>query len=190
MKKFLSSLLLIGLFSACGGSASVSNSNTSNSDTEFFFTYSTAEFSIDVPDDWEIIKAFPSDYPDELRVAFRNNVRNGDRVANLSILRENGPAKTTNDLAQSKLAQHEDTLLGYKLIEQEEALLGKTASQANSVIYTFSGKEESISDPLIFMQTYLADGNNAWTLTATYEQGEDEFVIDDLKTALKSFTLK
>ena len=60
---------------------------------------------------------------------------------------------------------------------------------SNSVINTFEGKNEASEPTLIFMQTYLTKGDQAWTATASYQEGEDPFVVQALETMLKSFTV-
>jgi hypothetical protein len=189
MKKLLTTLLGLSLLlSACGGS-DTDEASTTDSDEVFYFTYVTAEFSIDVPDDWETINAFTSDYPDEVRVAFRNNLKDSEFIANVSIVREDYTG-TSADYAQSKLDDHSETLINYKLESQEAVTLEVAGADSVTTLNTFRGKNEASSPTLEYMQIYLTKGDNAWTVSASYTPNEDEFVIERMAHMLKSFTLK
>ncbi|MBT4385200.1 hypothetical protein HOD30_05655 [Candidatus Peregrinibacteria bacterium] len=186
MKKILSTLILSSLlFTACGGA---SGTSLSDEDT-LFYTYETAEFSIETPRDWETITAFPAEYPKEVRVAFRDNLKDIDFLANVSIIREEG-TRTNMDHAQKKLSDHEATLLDFALSSQEEINLIVSAGESASMLNTFIGKNTSDGPLLAFMQTYLTKGSKVWSVTASYSPNEDEFTIDNMEQMLKSFTLK
>ena len=82
-------------------------------------------------EDWELEDSFTSEYPDGLRVAFRNDVKDSIFTANVTVLaEENTGSDTSYDFAQRKLADHEDTLLNYELLEQETIMAGR-ARKAN-----------------------------------------------------------
>lgn len=189
MKKIIALTLGLSLMlTACGGSNSV---KTGDSSEPLFYKYITAEFSIDAPVDWETVNAFTSEYPAELRVAFRNNVKDQDLIANLTVVREPNPKALTNtDWAQEKLNSHATTLINYKLISQESLVLQSNGNGSNSILSLFQGKNAASEPKLEFQQVYLTKGDQAWTATATYEANEDPFVIEELVTMLKSFTLE
>ena len=197
MKKILALLLTLTLaigLTGCFGIGSddpADNASTTDSDAPYFYTYITAEFEIDAPDTWEKVTAFTSEYPDEIRVAFRNNVKDSDLTANVTVIREDNEKTITNaDYAQSKLADHAETLLNYQLISQEEVTLYVGGASSKSVLNTFQGKNEATSPTLNFKQIYLVKGDKSWAVTATYRNDEDPFVIERLDEMLKSFTLK
>ena len=186
MKKILISLTIASLvLSGC-------NRDTVQSDSEepFFYTHSTAEFSIDVPEDWEVVNTFTVDYPREIQVGFRNNIKDGDFVANVNIAKEANPRLYGNvDFGQSKLKDHSATLINYQLTEQEEVeLMIGNASSVSSMKW-FTGKTDTDQKTLHFIQTYLTEAEDAWIVTATHRPDEDPFVIERMETMLKSFTL-
>lgn len=190
MKKFL--FLFFGLsllLSACGGSDE--ESTPEESEVPYYYTYKTADFEIDVPDTWETLTSFTSEYPEGIRVAFRNNIQESDFIANVNVIRENNKKNlTSHDLAQNKLKDHAETLLNYQLLSQEEIMMSVDGGDSQSTLNTFEGKIENTSTPLQFKQITVAKGDMAWIVTATYLSGEDEFVIERMETMLKSFTLK
>ena len=184
--------LIVGLslfLTACGGSDS--GSTTGDTADSYYYTYKTAEFQLEVPKEWEVVDSFTSEYPDGLKVAFRNNVKDSIFTANLTILKEdNTNSDTSYDFAQKKLADHEDTLLNYTLLDQEGITLLVAGAESNTIISTFEGKNETSGPTLDFMQTNLTKNDNAWTVTASYRPGEDEFTVEQLDTMLRSFNLR
>lgn len=192
MKKTFTLLLIASLFlNACGGSDNTSTDGESTeSDQVFYFNYKTAEFSVDVPDTWEIIDSFTSEYPDDLRVAFKNNVQDSIFTANVTVLREdNTESDTSYDFAQRKLADHEKTLINYSLVSQEVISLQVDGADSKTMLSTFEGKNDTSSPKLTFMQITLTKGQKAFTATASYRTGEDELTVEELDTILRSFTL-
>lgn len=189
-KPFLLFLSITLLLTACGSSSSDSGSSSS-SDTVRYVEYKTAEFLIDVPEDWETVNSFDSSYPDNIRVAFKDNVKDGDFVANLTVIREeNDELLTSFDVIQDKLSEHRDHLLNYELLSEEELTLSIGGGDSKTTLFTFSGKNDTTSETLNFMQLALAKTDRAYIVTATYSPNEDEFVIERLETMLKSFELR
>jgi len=176
------------LLTACG---ETDPNGTTNGDGAYFYDYITAEFSIQAPDSWEKITTFTSEYPEEIRVAFRNNVKDSDFVANIAVIREDNESSLTNaDYAQKKLNDHAETLINYQLISQEELALSVAGATSNTLLNTFQGKNSTVGETLNFMQIYLTKGDKAWTVTGTYRPEEDSFVVEKIDTMLRSFTLK
>lgn len=190
MKRVISFLTLALLLPACGGGGS--ETTTGDSDQIFYHSYKTAEFEIDVPDDWETINSFTSDYPESIRIAFRNNIKEGDYVANLTIFKEENPKSQLNtDLSQEYLKKHAESLVNYKLLEQEEISLQVLGSPSQTILNTFEGKNDTRENTITFKQTYAAEGDTTWLITASYyAPTEDEFVIERLETMIKSFTVQ
>lgn len=192
MKKLFPLLFAsLALFlSACGGSTTESSNNSATEDA-YFFSYKTAEFSIEVPSTWATVNAFPSDVPEDVRVAFRNNIQERDFLANVTVIRETeDQALTNSDLSQKKLADHSAHLINYTLISQEEVTLSVGGSASASLLNTFQGKNEASSPTLTFQQVYLTKGDEAWTVTASYDPDEDAFAVEKMVRMLKSFNLR
>ena len=178
-------------FSACGGSDTVTtDGETTESNQVFYFSYKTAEFNINVPDTWEIIDSFTSEYPNDLRAAFKNNVKDSIFTANVTVIREdNTLSDTSYDFAQRKLADHEETLISYSLVSQEVINLQVDGAESKTMLSIFEGKNDTSSPNLTFMQVTLTKGQKAFTATASYRTGENELTIEELETMLRSFTL-
>lgn len=191
--KIATRFLLIAslLFSACGGTTDDAGGETEASDEAYYYTYKTAEFELQVPDDWNVVDAFDPEYPEDLRVAFKNNETDSIFTANVTVLREeNTKSDTSYDYAQRKLADHEENLLNYKLLEQEVVNLQVNGAESKTMLTTFEGKNDASSPTLDFMQVTLCDGEKAWTVTATYREGTDGLTLEQLTTMLTSFSLR
>lgn len=193
MKWILNSLLVLTLAtSACSGnSVDTGDSGTGDSDTARFVEYKTSDFIIDKPEDWETVTTFTSQYPDGIRAAFRDNVKDGDFVANVTVILEENPEKLTSfDVLQEKMGDHQNSLLDFELLSEETLVLSVGGGESKTTLFTFSGKNESSSEPIEFMQLALAKGEKAYFVTASYDPREDEFTLERLLTILKSFELR
>lgn len=192
MKKAWFPILVLSavILNGCGSSNSTP-SDTGTSTEPYFYSFRTAEFTIDVPDEWEVQESFTSEYPSGLQVAFLNNIKESSFVGNVSVLKEStSTAMTSYDLAQTKLKEHQDNLIGYELVSQESLTLTVGGADSSTTLSTFEGKNSASAPTLQFMQVVLAKGQNAWTVTAAYQATEDVFVIERMDHMLHSFTLK
>lgn len=187
MKKVLSLLVLGLVLAGCGGGAAP----TETEEDVQFHVYRTADFSIEVPNDWITESAFTNEFPEELRVAFKHDESEQDFVANVTVIKEDNAEKlSNNDFIQEKLRDHENTLLGYQLLSQDEVTLQIGAGESSTLMTTFQGKNDSSGPTLEFMQVTLTQGELAWSATATYLPNEDDFVVDRMNTMLLTFSLK
>lgn len=191
MKKFLAILGLSVLLSSCSGSSSSGDGSTGDSGTPRYVTYKTSDFTIDVPDTWQTINEFTGDYPEGIRIAFRNNLQDSGFTANVTVIREENPEELTSaDFSQEKLQNHDDHLLNYALISQEELTLTVAGADSKTWLNTFSGKNTSDGQTLNFMQVVLCKADRAWTVTAAYQPNDDEFTIEKMTEMLNSFSVR
>lgn len=188
MKKLSILLFAVSLFlSGCGSSTPQEENNDVENDEPRYHDYVTSDFKMSVSDEWTTLNNFDSSYPDGLRVAFKNNIKDTDFVANLTVFEDEMEKSLTNeDTSQNKLKDNSETLLEYELISQEEITLDGNTTYLN----IFEGKNSAESETYRFMQTYIAKGKSAWIVTATYLPTEDEFTVERMETMLKSFKLK
>lgn len=185
MKKISAILLTLLLLTSCGSTQSGTDDNP------LFYTYETGEYQMDIPDTWEIITDFDSTYPNGLRAAFKNNIRDKTFVANVIVIHErNKETQTNQDISQQKLKDNSGTLINYKLDSQSQINLNVGNDSAGTFLNKFEGKNKTDGYMFDFMQTYLTQGQDAWIVTATYLTDEDSFVIERMEKMLKSFALK
>lgn len=192
MKKLFAATLVSSLlFASCGGSSVSTDLSTSSSETPRYVSYKTSDFNIDVPDTWETLNDFTEDYPQGLRIAFKNNIQNATFTANVTVVREENPNELTSaDYSQEKLQNHDDHLLNYQLISQEAITLSVAGADSATLLNTFSGKNSAESPTLNFMQVVLAKADRAWVVTASYRPDEDEFTVTQMQDMLNSFAVR
>lgn len=192
MKKLLTATLVSSLlFASCGGSSVSTDVSTSSSETPRYVTYKTSDFNIDVPDTWETLNNFTEDYPEGLRIAFKDNIQNATFTANVTVVREENLNELTSaDYSQQKLQNHDDHLLNYQLISQEAITLTVAGANSTTMLNTFSGKNSAESPSLNFMQVVLAKADRAWVVTASYRPDEDEATVAQMQDMLNSFAVR
>ncbi len=192
MKKFLATIFLTSLLlTGCGGSSTVIDVTSSNSETPRYVTYKTSDFNIDVPDTWETLNDFTDDYPSGLRIAFKNNVQNTSFTANVTVVREENAKKLTSaDYTQTKLQNHDDHLLNYELISQEELTLTVAGADSATILNIFAGKNTTEGPTLNFMQLVLCKADRAWVVTASYRPDEEDATVEQMETMLNSFAVR
>ena len=193
MKKLHALLALSLILTSCGGTSDSGDpdADESDSDNYRFIEYKTSDFIIEKPEDWETINSFTSEYPDGIRAAFRDNLKDGDFVANVTVIREENTENLTSfDAMQEKLGEHKDHLLDYALVSEEELTLSVGGGESKTTLFTFTGKNENSGEVLEFMQLALAKGDHMYLVTATYDPQEDEFTVERMLTMMESFELK
>ena len=186
-KTLIIPIILVGLTGCFGGSE-----NTEIADITKF-QYKTSNYSISLPQDWEIIEKndFTSNIPAETQVVFRNNIKNEIFTANANISAKNVGEINLEDFAKNNRNKVKAELISFQFYEMEdntiEIISGEQTTEG--IIYEFSGKS-SPSNPIIqFKQLYIVDGGLGFTITAAHLPNEDETVVKYLDEMLKSFTL-
>ncbi|HCW32321.1 MAG: hypothetical protein UT36_C0003G0128 [Candidatus Peregrinibacteria bacterium GW2011_GWF2_39_17] len=189
LKLILTSAVLFSLliFTGCFGSDDtdpVTPPTTNNNEIlPFYRLVDGADFSIQVPEDWETIQKFSVDYPANTVIAFRNNIADHDFIANINIVRNEITEGTILvDYASETYQTISTQLLSFKELKKEELSSGQ--------IYEFEG----INDPALkskrFIQFYVVKGVTAYIVTGTYDAQDAPLAIDQLKASVKTFLVK
>jgi len=195
MKKLLLILSTTLLLSGCFGSDSAISDLTSSNGASNpnFKIYETAGFSIEMPNDWEIIdsKTFTSNVPAETIIGFRNNLRNEVFTANVNISQTKIPEETLSiDFGKSTLLKAKESLVGFKELSKEDISLQISDTEITTFISGFEGKK-SPADPIVnFKQLYISYKGAGYTVTGAYLPIEDESVVKMIDAMLHSFSLK
>ncbi|MBU1019384.1 MAG: hypothetical protein ABII07_04005 [Patescibacteria group bacterium] len=187
MKKLLLlPLLLLLLLTGCLGNVTPEE----NTDNPLYYKYSGATYSIEVPNDWEVISQFTSDYPSNTLVAFKNNLKDQDFIANVNIVANTlGKGLGNGDYAIEMLKYHEGTLIDYKLLEQQEVEVIVAGQSIPTYLNYFEGRNSVSSDLLRFLQVYVVSENFGYIATATFLPDEDEFIFENCKHMVKSLAV-
>lgn len=197
MKKLFSSLLigsLLLLTPGCLGFGGGGNDDKETPPTEvitFYRLVESSEFSIQVPEDWETIQYFPSSYPDNTAVAFRNNIQDNDFVANINVVRNTVPEGTlSRDYALESFDNISSQLLNFELLSEEEATIFVGLEGQDSFIYEFKGTNDPTIEPHRFVQFYGVSGTNGYIVTGSYDITDTELAIDQIRQSIPTFMLK
>lgn len=190
MKKLITSLLVI-IFSlgttGCFGDATP----TDDAENPLYYKYSSTTFAVEVPNDWEVISQFTSDYPDNTLVVFRNNLKDMDFIANVNIVAESVDKDLGNgDYALETLQFHSESLIDYKLIEQQEVEIKINSQMTPTYLNYFEGRNSISSDLLKFVQVYGTNNGLGYIITGTFLPDEDEFIRENCVHVVKSLEIK
>lgn len=177
-------------FTGCFEAPETDNETPSPEDA-FYQTYQTNEFSIQIPDSFETVTSFTSAYPQNTVVAFRNNLKEKEFIANVNIVKNTLEEEISAlDYGQELLEAHRNTLLNFKKISQEKVSVPVEGEEKDTYLNTFQGKNLPESDLLTFKQIYAVKGKTAFIVTATYGPDEDELTIEKCEKILRSFKVK
>jgi PBP1b-binding outer membrane lipoprotein LpoB len=189
--KLIIPLIAISMF--FGGCFGEDDSSPTNTFEDNKIRYQHKNFTINIPQDWDIIEKsdFTSTVPEEIVVAFRNNIKNEIFTANVNIsmialsetLNSTNFAKSSKNKASTSLIEFEEKDLETKKIMKKNNFI-------EGAIMEISGKKTSY-DPIInFTQVFIVDNKIGYTITAGYLAQEDETVVKYIEEMLDSFELK
>lgn len=182
-KIILAGLLVISalIITACGSSAETTTGTL----------YDTTAFSIQAPRNWEIITDFQSNQPKETVVAFRNNVKTKNFIANITITKNPlSSVLTSTDYEKVITAELKKQLINFTEVSTENLKISIGGQDTDTTLVTFTAKQKADSDTLQFMQIYGVKENSGYIVTASAGTDEDTSVTDALTQALKSFNIK
>lgn len=194
---FLPALLLIlFLLPGCGGNDPIEP--TTDTPTAppiehiaFYRTIESDDFLLQVPEKWETIQHFPSTYPANTMVAFRNNNKDNEFIANINIVRNEVTEGTlSSDYAIEMFKTVADQLLNFKKISQTNIDLPKEGLLTPSYLFEFEGTNDPATRTRGFIQTYGVKGATAYIVTGTYALSDSELAIDQVKQSVQTFRLK
>ena len=193
MKKLLLLFPITILLTGCFGSGETPTDGSNSADNPNFTKYDHTAFSIETPNDWEVIdsKNFTSNVPKETIIGFRNNMRNELFTANVNVSQTMTPEEiTSEDLGKSTMTKAKESLVGFTEIGKEPITLEYGKEGITTFISTFEGKKTP-ADPIIrFKQLYVVNSGAGYVITAAYLPTEDESVVKMTDEMLHSFSLK
>lgn len=178
------SVFILGGCFNFGGSA-----NTSDT----FKTYETNEFTVQVPKEWEIIekKDFAQEVPQDGVVVFRNNVKNENHTAVVSIVRKNFQNPIPN-LEFGNLIDNKNkvSLYEFKSLKKDTIKASISGKEEETFFLSFEGKEAADAAVLRYLQIPMGKGNNGFIITGTISLQENENTIKLIEEIVKSLKLK
>lgn len=195
MKRFSASFLLLSsallFFPGCLGLGEDEETTSSEMVAmPFYRIVKSDDFALQVPEDWETIQEFSSDYPTNTVVAFRNNIEDHDFIANVNIVdNEVEEGTTSSEYALAMIETLESQLLNYQQNAQEEITLWVGETEVSTYLTEFEGTNDGGKPVRQFIQLYAVNGAKAFIVTGTYDADDTELAIDQVKQTVKSFRL-
>ncbi|HAU39369.1 MAG: hypothetical protein UV80_C0014G0005 [Candidatus Peregrinibacteria bacterium GW2011_GWF2_43_17] len=186
MKKILALVALLIAFSGCSNEETTPEQGTNPT----YYVYSTNSFSLEVPNDWEVISQFTSDYPTNTLVAFRNNIKEQDFLANVNIVGNTVGEISNGDYAIEMLKKHSETLIDYTLLEQKEVEIFVGGQLTPAYRNYFEGRNSPDTNTLKFIQVYAVKDGIGYIATASFLPNEDTFVTDTCVNMVESLEIK
>lgn len=169
------------------------NSNAEPKKIEGFHLYESPEFSIQIPNDWDVLTPvnFKSDMPKNAVIAFRNNIRNVKFTANVVIVKNSLAEKISSaDYAKALLEKVKNSLSSYKESAAEKRNLPIGGQDTQSLFTDARGRTSEDSDIRRYMQISAVKDKTAYVVTGAMSAAEDEGIVEKIKTAIGSFEVK
>ena len=181
--------LLPGCFG--GGDTTTIEATSQIEPIAFYRAIEVQDLGMQVPEDWETITEFSSQYPKNTLVAFRNNVQDHNFIANINIV-QNQVAEGTQsaDYALTMLETLSTQLVNYKKISQTDFNVNVSGTAVPTYLIEFEGTNDSTEPVREFIQLYVVKGTNAYIVTGTYDALDTQLAIDQIKQSLKTVYLK
>lgn len=174
---------------------SCSNNDVSTTDINIpgQISYQTSNFSINVPQDWEIVEreSFTSNVPIETLVGFRSNIKSEIFTANVNISESPLPPEiSSKDFAKSSIASAQNRLSSYQQININDYELVYGEENIPTQIIEFSGKQSPIEPIVQFKQLFVTHNGIGYTITGAFLPSENESIVKQIDEMLDSFSLK
>ncbi len=192
MKKFSVYFLTLTLLLSLGGCFNFGEEENPATSEEGYTTYKTDNFSISVPEKWEVINQdeFTSDVPEVTEVVFRNNVKNETFTANVNIVSKKLQVPvSTLEYAKMVINRQSSGLVGYNELAKETSSLTVGDAQAETLLNRFEAKKTADDNTVRYIQTYGVKGDTGFIITGAVSPGESESVLQTVEKIVKSFRL-
>jgi len=188
--------ILVILFSLFAFTGCFDNNNPENTTSQLknFTTYNAPNFSISIPNQWQIIepKDFSSEIPKETQIIFRDNIQSSSFTANANVTKRI-LTKPISSLEYGKqvLNENKKSLLNFKEISRDEEFNIIIGGQTQKTLFVlFEGKENEVKPTIRIAQTYAVNSSDAYTITAAYLPESLELQSETASNIVKSFKIK
>ncbi len=151
------------------------------------------DFTIQLPREWDVIekKDFTADVPPETVVVFRNNIKNEDFTANVSIIRtELQTPKETLEYAKEVINRQKNGLYNYKETKRDLVKIQIGDKNVDTYLTYFEAKKDPGNDVVKFMQTYAVKNNAAYIALGAMSTKENDNNAKTVEDIIKSWKLK
>lgn len=194
MKKIL--ILVIGIsFFLTGCLGTSDSSNNDGPKTSGFHSYSTEDFKIQIPDEWDVLTPlnFTAGTPPNTLVAFRSNIRNPRFTPNVVIIRNELSAEiSTSDYAKTLHQKISNELSAFQEISVEKTNITVGGKPAETLFIYIEGRESPDSDLKRFMAIAGVKNQTAFIAMGSFltNIAETESVANKMAETIRSFEIK
>lgn len=189
--KILFPLASLLLFSGCFGGSDGGQSTDPTKKIAFYTPVEAEDFFMQIPEEWEVIEQFTSNYPPNTVVAFRNNVKDNEFLANINVVRnEVAEGTLTADYALQMFESLRQQMKNFEELDKNSITLTSPTGSIPSYIVEFQGTNDTATLDRRFIQTYGIKGTKAYIVTGTYDPDDTELAIDQVKKSVRSFGLR
>lgn len=184
---------IIALTACANPFASGGNTGKTATVDDLHKLFDTAEFSVVIPKDWEIIQEpdFTNEVPVETHVVFRNNVKNETFTANVVIVK-NFLQTSVPSLEYAKMVINRQKLglFGYKENSKDSYKIKIGGKEEETYFTRFEAKKSSDEKLIKYSQTYAVKGNNAYIVLGSVSPQENQNTVKTIEDIVKSFAIK
>jgi hypothetical protein len=155
--------------------------------------YQGQDFTIAIPDKWEVIskEEFTTNYPKEIIVAFRNNVKNEIFTANMTVAIQSLDVEIpAEDFGKNSVKKQSEFVPSFKELRSSTQDLTFGQTKIPTYFIQSEGKKSTQEPLLKFAQLFVVNNKKAYTVTAAYLPTEDENVVNAINEMINSFSLK
>lgn len=191
MKKFYNSILIFTLLLSFSGCFSFEDDKNNLLD-EGFISYKTENFSINIPEKWEVItkNEFTSDIPEETIAVFRNNVKNETFTANINIVAKSIQEEINSlEFAKMVINRQSSGLIGYEESKKESFNIKVNNKEEETFLNKFEAKKTPNDINIKYVQVYAVKDNIGYIVTGAVSTKESESILQIVEKIVKSFTL-
>lgn len=192
MKKISIYFLTLTLLLSIGGCFNFGEEENPSTLEEGYTTYKTDDFSISVPEKWEVINQdeFTSDVPAITLVAFRNNVKNETFTANVNIISKKLQQPVSSlDYAKMVINRESSGMVGFNSISKESHIITINGKETETLLNRYEGKKTADDQMIRYIKTYGVKGDVGYIVTGAFSPGESESVLQTVEKIVKSFRL-
>lgn len=149
------------------------------------------DVKVAIPRDWEAITEFPAELEEFTLFAVRNNVKNSDFVANVSLTYVDAENDVNiDDFVAQAMKSNQQNLFDFRPVSSSEINIKVGSGTAKTKLNVFDGKLAPELSTLRVFQTYGYKNDRIYTITGMYDLKDEQFAKEKVETTVKSLEIK
>lgn len=180
------------VLSGCGGSEDVLV-NYNELSIESYDLFDNEEFRIQFPKGWASVTGaeLTERYKSGAKAAFIDNDKDAFFTPNMIVEKfEIAGGESLEKAYDAVWDNNEENLLIVEEVGRQNFTTIASGNVASGVIVEFKGKRKLEGDVLVYLQSLVLDGNEAWVVTAAFDELDSETQGAGLIESLRTFATK